>query len=749
MALLFAAVPMAFANVDYNESGNFDNDFSQGTLLFDQGIDITGFFGLNDGKQSPLVTDLDGDGINEIIVLDLDTFRLFNTRFLTILDAFPLTANERYSNFITFDIDGDGLTEIIIALEQSNLIEIVQWNGTVMTSETISYSAIPDANSAGNGGQVLLKCRDTNECMMSYVTFDAKSTNNRIRVASFNSTAIGNSTENLKIPLASKGSAFCFPLVRTAEFVDFDNTGTISYIFSVFDMRVLNTDDEVDIYYIKPNPTDFMLAPTVNLTINIGAGLMKDVASATSCSGDNLGKFITSPLVTNLDGAVSNGLETVIGFNEDADEFKMILFNSGGANTTTFPAAADADGEIISNVMITNIFDDTTLPDFCVLGFDATGNQIDLLCASFGMDRNPLPPPFTVNNAQFLIDLDDLPNPFNITSDVDSYNSIIHSINIIGTDDEDEMLASYGIFDFDLKGVFCTGIFSIGSCSMSLSLESARIDTTLIPVDVEKLGRNDILSLEVNRITYFDDQFVNQPGIISNVFNNPCFDQGTLKINTTLDVVVTVIDNESDQISSRVTIYKDDINEQVSGFLANVSSGQPQTHTFSLNKTAGTVNMLVEGRDIQNLLTIDEQPFTFSVGTNGLEFGDCTQSTDFVVVPGVPTIIIDATINEDASTNAIVTGLDSLQGISGLAGTSIWLVFMLALTAGLWFEGAKMRFSGGTLLGAIGIANLLMIILGVRLGILSTSLIVIITILGILIIAVTLGRFLTGTSARM
>ena len=80
-----------------------------------------------------------------------------------------------------------------------------------------------------------------------------------------------------------------------------------------------------------------------------------------------------------------------------------------------------------------------------------------------------------------------------------------------------------------------------------------------------------------------------------------------------------------------------------------------------------------------------------------------------------------------------------------MGGTTLWLLGMLVMTVLIWFVMAEERNIGGSAtLGTISIANVLAIILGARLGIFGTGMIVILVLIGVVIIAVFLGKFLTG-----
>jgi hypothetical protein len=169
------------------------------------------------------------------------------------------------------------------------------------------------------------------------------------------------------------------------------------------------------------------------------------------------------------------------------------------------------------------------------------------------------------------------------------------------------------------------------------------------------------------------------------------------------------------------------------------------TFIGGLNKTGANFNLLIEGWDSENPTIIDTQEQRFTVQNNGIEFGDVTCSSDFIAeAEDEDEAVSEATLTEDATENAITTGMTDLANPLGISVTTFFIFIMIVITAGLWFEMAKRDFSGSSTLGAIMIFNFLMVILGARLDIFGVGLIITIVIVAIVIIGVALGKFLTG-----
>ena len=73
---------------------------------------------------------------------------------------------------------------------------------------------------------------------------------------------------------------------------------------------------------------------------------------------------------------------------------------------------------------------------------------------------------------------------------------------------------------------------------------------------------------------------------------------------------------------------------------------------------------------------------------------------------------------------------------------------MIIFSFAVWSRAGEIGWSGNSALGVIAFTNALLIILGARLGILSTGLVIIITVIAVVIIGVFLGSFLTGSRAN-
>jgi hypothetical protein len=90
---------------------------------------------LSNGMQTPVIDDLDGDGTKEIIVLDGDTFRIFQNISLRETSSYDLTftsSSENISNFIIYDFFSDGKKEIVLYAQVTDRIYILNYTSSTL-----------------------------------------------------------------------------------------------------------------------------------------------------------------------------------------------------------------------------------------------------------------------------------------------------------------------------------------------------------------------------------------------------------------------------------------------------------------------------------------------------------------------------------------------------------------------------------------------------------------------------------------
>ncbi len=736
LLLMFSCLILA---QDYNETGNFNSYFRQGTGFFNTGLTSTESItrAISSPKQTPLITDLDNDGINEIIILDGSTFRLFQGKNLAIVDSFNLPTDERVSNFITFDIDDDNLTEIIVVREVSKTMHILEYNGTSFHNQS-SYDLSSFDNFAE--AEVMIKCGKTENCFMAFTSnIDGVGGARNISIASFNSSTAG--SQILLEETTDSNNNYCFPKIKAITYADYDGDNTDEYIFTYSLFRKLS-DEQLHIIYV--DVADNM---TVTKELDITDTTFNPyTVGANDCTNDdiNLGKTFTAPLVFDIDGSISNGLETVIAMMVDSDEFKMHSYKSNGDFLDDYPEVFQADGVLISNIIKINAFADSDAVDFCVMGYDDVDGEIDLLCASEQATWSHLF--INYETREFIFDTSLF---YNITQDYGNWNVITHaaqhSTATFNGANLDEVVNSYGVLSLNLDTSCRIQIPPI-KC-LDLIFENPKADAVVLSVDAEKTGRDDLIVQTKTNLWYIDDEFANSPATISDYFINPCIDS-TWKVNTSAEVRITAIDIDNDLVSARAILYYNDENEQDTGWSSNSTSGTTFSFAdFKANKTigVGTLRLIARDTGVPDVNTSID--ITFSVGSNGVEFNDCTTEVDLIAEAAAEADEFDPTAT-DVQDNSITSGLTVFSKLFGLSELIILLLGMLFIAWSIWSVGHEMANPNqGFIFGTIVLVEIMVIVIGTLLGIIPPGIVITFAILGILVIGMWFRSFFTGTSS--
>lgn len=741
----------AIGTINYTQAGGNNFDWlNEGRGTFAGiGTDINTFGkSVADPFQIPIISDFDNDGVSDMFILDGDTGRIYQNKELDVIATLDIgNVPTDISNVIAFDIDGDGFDEIIFSsVESDSDVFILNFSVTegLQLQRTFTLS---DINLLTHP---MIACRATNECI---ITVDSGTTVDNFnpftafyRAVSFDST---NRTSGL-VTIASVGQpssdaiALCSPRNQNIPVVDIDGDGILEFGVVMGQAEDSDTDVRVTFFWLD------------NLTIDVTGTRQKSATAVVDCAGaTGVSNFITSPLGANLFTAHS-GVETFIGLQSSANDFRIQGFKSDGSFFDEFPETilSEGDGNMISNVFLMNAFPETTgALDFCVLGYAFTDQEIDLVC---GTEDRGL---FLPQSSEFKFPVANL---FNISTNINKKDNVVHGVQhsnaLTNLQDLNEILSAYGIFTLDFVGIN----------ELIRVFQNPQGDSVILSIDFEQFGADDLIVMTDTNIIYLDDKVSNEPAQIDDVTFNPCVIDSVIKVNETLQVTVDASDTNDavlgfDNLSISISVYDGDSNQQ--NVTNKVTTSQIDGSTtvieaFILNKTGSAKVIRVEVFDTENPTQVASVEQTFTVNVNGIEFGDsictlsvtlppddevlCTSNSDcdanqFCSTEGVCTDNID-----DDPANAVVTGIATIGGFSGLGLTTIWLILMTFVTVFIWFAILERGMSANGALGAIAVFNTLMIILGARLEIISSSLVVIIVVLGVVIIGVFLAKFLTG-----
>lgn len=745
--LITLAISVSAKIEDYDEIGgnfqdyNLGRDGTVGVWNEFLGTDFsTASVPMTSPRFIPLVADLNNDGINEIIVFDGNFIKVFRNTTLDPVDTFTLTVGD-YGPFIVFDVDGDGSNEIIVPqLEDVDVsgfqsqMYFIGFNGTDLINES---SYVIKGTAVAPDEEVIIACRGVQDCM--YAAVNLATNFHRTQVQAFDTTNVSGNSLLISSNFLTTQTE-CFPIVPKLVVADYDGDGITEYVF-------VNGESSsgVDSVYIRVVDGRISIPPVLELEIEITDPVIDPGVSGNLCSDSvtSIGSRFTSPLVVDINGAPP--LEFVVGFQVDDTRFKMQSFDSTGTEIDDYPEVFLADGVIVSNVILANVFPDTgdetndNYKDFCVMGFNEPKQQLDLLCASEFNSQF-----FGLGNAEeFFFDglTFNLTNLGQLSDSV--FKPIVHAVqyNQITTEGSDlnEFVTPYGSFDVN-EGLFGNSLGNL--------FNDVPVDGAIIPVDPGKVGFQDWLILTDNTLFYLDDNFANSQGQIVSLEINPCVDS-VWKVNTSVQINVEVQDVDEDSVSSRAILYRGGSNEQDSLFTVNSSSGTTFTFSFVANETTTGSALRLFGRDVENAdETADQIDFTFRVENNGVEFGDCKTTQEIELVglgPGEVPIEDVPVGTTDPTDNVILRAFRTGNALfdDGLGDDIIWLAIMAIIAGAVWIGGSHL--SPGITFGIVLVVEIILIVMGTLLGFLNIGILITIIVIGIIAVGLTFSKFFTGT----
>lgn len=739
-------------NYFYNSTGGEDFWFGQGEGLFnDEQMQTSSDYNvlstavLDEGLYTPLISDMNNDGTSEILVLDDDTLKIYTANIsidsLILVDSVALTQDGYYSNFILYDIDGDGYTEAIIAYEYTSnpyheAIDIFEYNSTDFYREYVINLSKLDHTT----GEMAIQCRDTNTCLLIYgsdQTVDGAATDMDIYGASFNSTNV--TDYDIMIKGGSAWSVNCFNGMKHVGVADYDSDGIDEYVFSMMTYygATGGTDDYPSIAWIEELDNRSLYLDQI-LIITGSDEFLGAESTTYACRNGFLnngrrfyiGDFV-SPTLT-FDAVAGNGLETIMAYHVALDEWVLKSFRGCSADGCTsselddFPETCDLlgncpTGYTLSNPVRADVFDGGEgYDDFCVAGFDDDEEVIDVICGS-------------ETSTHYLTETMEIvywDTPYNISRSYTLYNNLIHTAQHKTETSYDtnknlpEFVTSYGVLEIVDADTLTPDFESI--------FDNPKDDAVVLSLDYERTELDDLVVMQENNLWYIDDNWVNSPAYISYYKLDPICD-AVIKINSTLEATITVNnqveqEDETDDTGARVILYYDNPNEQDSNWTANYTAGTEiefigTSDLLVFNKTTASATLRIMGRDTENPDNPDYIDFDFSVGSTGVETGDCY--TEYTV----PNPLEEEEEEEDetalnasltpADDNLIKEGIIEMNAFLKLGLTGIWLLFMIFLDyllivqAGHYFHGLESRY----VFGIAGLIDVLWIILGTMLGV--------------------------------
>ena len=576
----------------------------------------------NGSWTTPLVGDLDGNGINEIVLVDGDNVEIYQEKTLEAISG--KSAEDAIQHAVLFDLDGDDTLEVLTV--GGDKYSIFDFNGTTLTL-TANYTIL---NSTGaDSYQYMIGCGITETCVV--VNARVKGgvpSNEHVFVMKANSTGMYNS---IKLKTSINNGDFTLPKVRSVSYANMYGTGD-QFVFSAFDYG----NGQVCYWYI---------------TITSGATTKayERCVAASDVRTDTGRDDFTSPLVGELDPTES-GMEVVIAYQADStQEFRMDLYASDGSLIERYPDITYTQGTIISNPVRAQVFGDTSgSRDFCVMGYWSENDELKLLCGGYNTDESE----FDYDDVPY--DLDETHYfPSNLLHAIQTTDTIVDGVN------PNEFLTPYGVFEVNF------GFFDDTLEAQALIVDYQ--DGIAVPSDVEKIGYFDILYRTADGLVYIDDGFTNTQATIESTSLTPT----PLCVDRRYTLGVGIEDINGDIVTCWVEIENEAGND-----LQNLTNKSGNT-LISFYYTPNTTNAF-------EFITIFCTDSISPVPDEAVLSREISNDTDVCNDPSVtPEVINEETSDEDAADIAVLDVIDETLGLYNLDTPIVKLILGMVIAFAL------------------------------------------------------------------
>jgi hypothetical protein len=675
---------------------------------------------VGDIRGVPLVEDLDGDGIKEIIVLSGNSVQIYLTN-LSIAAQYPLNLTATYSTFpYIYDIDNDNNKEVLMASSDGGLW-ILEYNSTNLNVQT--YSKVSGFTTPVTMG---IACSRTDKCAVFH-PIGSYAVNPTLRVSTFDSLGWNDTNQD---PTGGIGNGYaCLPQDRRILTYDYNSDGDDDYVVAYAEYNYISLDSSVIYWYTHDDNGEI----TATQLGGGGAQPMWDIGpESPSGSCDDVYRrpsLITSPTLFNEGGA------EVVWWSQQSDEGEVTLQSySTSASKAVDNVLTYFGGTIfgISNPFQTQfVGTDDDDGDVCQVFFRSDTNETGIRCYTDS-------PPFGISNneaviyaatADFTTDYD-YEKPYMISHSIEAQTEFERGVN------PDELLTPYGI----LQVQFPTAGISMNPFETLLDF-SGQGAARWISVDFDNDGIQSLLGATNNNLIIIGDIAFNPPPSITQIelSSTSCFTNG-YSVNSTITVTTTITDNVADIVRSVATPYFGTDNEFS---VSSINSTPPATliTPFFANDTATPMTLRVSAYDFEEQTDIEE--ISVSVLSSGIYSTDCTRTVSFATPTSINESVAAINAQRAAGNDAISSTANFASDTTGLGTAPLWyLVIIIALGASFAI-GAK---EGTPALGA-GIGVMLavcLMFLGVTLGFIGIGIIIILAVLAFIGAAVYVTKFATG-----
>lgn len=708
----FVMVLMCMSLVSAN-IGNDDFYYSGDTFFISNTVDETIYYEGVTGYDYLLIDDLNNDGTDEIIMRDGATINVYHNKTFDLVASLSIacdTGIEDWSNMVLGDIDSDGDNEILWACTKSTGLNGIQlnrinFNGTHLTN--ISSGIVGE-----KGWYPSIVYDDTEKKGVIFSTDTDRSVTDgdfqSISAQGFSNSAISSIVSDSP----SVGDLICYNKAKSGISADSDYDGIMEYYITAGFYSIDNNDRYGLIGVILSGTTPSFLPQSPNQPIGYDSGL---TVTGDYCYSDFYEYYIASPLVRNLKSSIY-GDEIIWAYREDSDQ-TIIRMNSAEISTTIdeYPDLILPYIQYMGNMFFIDAWSDYNVVAFGVCGINP--DETSFICAVHTEDHVGL------------LANDDLTFEYQLSENITqsrTYNIFTTVFDGV-QDGNDEILTSFGTFNLDDDNEELIPLYT--------SLPDP--DAFYMFYDIDGEGYADIVGIGESNLFFIDDNRQNERPDITDIEFNFCPDQITL-VNQTAIINFGLTDPEEDLVSHKLVAYAGSGNVQESNWTSYASSGAIRTFTFNLNKTGLNNELILYGRDDN---TPDENislTYTFNVGYDGLDVGDCTYSDETGTTTQEDE---EATDNEthylgkdpvESGEDVVSDTVGRVSKASGLGTTLTWLVFMLIVMGVMYSDVDGSEIKNRTAVVLIVMA--IMLVIGIKLKFIDIG--VLLTFVAVIILAI-------------
>jgi len=708
-------ISFCYADSDYTRAGLIASDFQAGLGYYIDFVNEaeTTYYTLTSAEQQPYISDIDADGIKEIIVYDNHNIKVFEkSTLISTDDIYTITQGNDISNIIIENMDDDIYQEIIFITHtkdsgQNTNMTILEYNTTHIYQEySLNLSYYVEYQGMERIG---IQCRDK-KCV-----FAGEGTNgNYLYMFGFNSTHGAGMVQKLNGTASS--DYYCLPKIISFPYKDYDNDGKNEFFISAYHVRNVGAE----------RPTIYALEIDSDLDIAEYSTIYSDTTAwigSQDCSDFLHDPLITSPIVWNFDDGSSNGLELGLGFKySSTSTSKIYVWHSNGNFYEDYPEVATFDMRFLGNLQLMTGVINGDSRNLCLSGYYPEDSEIALSCIRYGSGIG------TYNYVYYIYDN----TLHNITATEYLNSGMTHAVQYsdesTGGENKHELLTSVGVLKLippysDDSTTLCD---SNKICEMKLIYEIPSEQNAIISADYEAVNREDLIFITDSNLGYINDGWSNrdcsQQTCITYYYFNPST-SGTWKINTSFEIRFKIEDYDNDYVNAKLDLYYNDDNNQTTEWSLNYSSGTIFSFTDSdlkINKTISNGIIRLSARETGNPSGIETLDIPFSVGLNGLEFGDNYDEWEY---DGVEEGDEDDSLNLPTGGAVTDVYIDAIDDYLHIGRTLIWILFVIALSFWalayfkLWEESLSLFTFGFVFLFFIGL------LAGRLLGYVSTGII--------------------------